>query len=277
MPTHALDLASGTSIEQQLRGLLEGVDVVFHLAGIAHQHARASDYHALNHVATLRLARLAAEAGVGRFVFLSSVKAMGPASGAAERSESDCTEPPDAYGLSKWLAERDLRAEFENNAMAVFILRPALVYGGEAKGNLALLARAVRAGMPRPPRAGGRSMVALADLVDLLCVLVDQAATGVQTWIVTDGEVYSTRFIYDQMRQASGRGRGVAWLPDPVWRLAAAVLDRLRPGEGGSTFDKLFGSERYSNAALLAATGWRPRQTLQDVIAQIMLPRKPAP
>lgn len=259
-----------------LRELLAGVDVVFHLAGIAHQQAGDADYQQLNHRATLRLAGLAADAGVRRFVFLSSVKAMGPATTDSQRAEADCAPPGNAYGLSKWRAECDLRATCGDSPMAVYILRPALVYGVGARGNLALLARAVRAGLPRPPLAGGRSMVALDDLVDLLCLLADRGPGGVHTWIVTDGETYTTRYIYDQMRRAAGKGRGIGWLPLPLWRLLASLWDVLQRNRGEATFDKLFGAERYSNAALLAATGWHPRRTLGEIIPHIMTSGNPA-
>jgi nucleoside-diphosphate-sugar epimerase len=271
-PTLAMDLGRAMPRRQ----LLEGVDTVFHLAGIAHQKAPASAYRELNELATLQLARLAAAAGVRCFVFLSSVKAMGPAPDGGERSEQDGRAPTDPYGWSKWSAENALLAEFAQGPMAVVILRPALVYGPAAKGNLALLARGVRAGLPRPPALGERSMVALADLVDLLCIAAEEAKPGVQTWIATDGQRYTTRFIYDQMRLAAGMGVGRAWLPTAAWRLAAALLDLRGSRQGESTFDKLFGTELYSNRAVQAATRWRPRTRLQDVAADLVMARSSA-
>jgi nucleoside-diphosphate-sugar epimerase len=262
-PTHAIDLAR----RMPQRQLLEGVDAVFHLAAIAHQSAPAAAYRELNELATLQLARLCAAAGVGSFVFLSSVKAMGPATDDSVRSEQDCRAPVDPYGWSKWSAENALQAEFARGPMGVVILRPTLVYGPVPKGNLALLARGVRAGLPRPPDLGARSMVSLADLVDLLCLVAGEPHPGVRTFIASDGERYSTRFVYDQLRLAQGRPVGRAWLPLAGWRLAAALLD-LRPGRAGeTTFDKLFGSELYSNRAVLAATSWQPRLRLQDVVS----------
>lgn len=252
------------------REVLRGVGVVFHLAGIAHQKADPADYTALNENATLQLARECAAAGVARFVFLSSVKAMGPAAGFAARSERDGTQPHDAYGYSKWRAEQQLQAEFAEHAMAVVILRPALVYGNCAKGNLALLAKGVTAGLPRPPALGARSMVALEDLVDLLCIVAEVPVQGVQKWIVTDGQQYSTRRVYDHLRQVTGKGAGRAWLPVTAWRLAAALLD-CRPGSSsGATWDKLFGTELYSNQAVLAQTPWRPRYRLEDLAGSDM-------
>jgi nucleoside-diphosphate-sugar epimerase len=266
-PTLALDLARTLPRPE----LLQGVDVVFHLAGIAHRKAPASAYRALNERATLQLARLAAGAGVRCFVFLSSVKAMGPASDDRERSEGECTAPLDPYSQSKRNAEDALRAEFAHGPMAVVILRPALVYGPAAKGNLALLAGAVRAGLPRPPPLGARSMVAVSDLVNLLCIVSRAAKPGVQTWIASDGQRYSTRFICDQLRLAVGRGVGLAWLPTVCWRLAARLLDSFGPGsDDESTFDKLFGTELYSNRAVLAATSWRPHSRFPEIARQWM-------
>jgi len=262
-PTVALDLAQGPPGAD----LLAGVDVVYHLAGIAHRRAPAADYEVLNYRATLELARQAELSGVGRFVYLSSVKAMGPGGGDAPRSEEDTSEPTDPYGRSKWLAEQGLRAEFTTGAMSVVILRPALVCGPGARGNLALLARAARSGLPRPPGRGGRSLVALDDLVELLCRAATLRTKGVKTWIACDPQPWSTRDIYDRMRRAAGRGTGRAWLPPFAWRLGAALLDLARGGGGDeSTWDRLFGSELYSNARVVAATGWRPRQPLAEVI-----------
>lgn len=268
LPTHAVDLAQGMPAAR----LLAGVETVFHLAGIAHQHAPPLAYRELNELATLQLARLAAAAGVRKFVFLSSVKAMGPGQGERERVEQDCAPPADPYGWSKWSAENALCAEFAGSAMSVVILRPALVYGPGARGNLALLARAVRSGLPRPPPLGGRSMVALADLVDLLCRVADQPQAGVRTWIVTDGRTYSTREIYDELRAALGRGAGRAWLPVAGWRAAAGLLDLLRRRGGESSFNKWFGSELYSNRAVREDTGWQPRLSFRDVAAALVAP-----
>lgn len=267
-PTQAVDLA----LALPARELLEGVDVVFHLAGIAHQKADAQAYRIVNEQATLQLARRAAASGVSDFIFLSSVKAMGPANTDLERTEKDCSAATDPYGWSKWSAENGLLAEFNQGPMAVVIVRPALVYGPAAKGNLALLARGVRAGLPRPPALGARSMVSLDDLVALLCTLSCESRPGVRTFIATDGQHYSTRYVYEQLRLAVGKGTGVAWLPAFMWRLAAALLDLRRGGQGETTFEKLFGTELYSNAAALAGTSWRPQQQLKDLAGAMMQP-----
>ena len=263
--THAVDFRQG-----EIAGaLLEDIDVVYHLAGIAHQQAPAQQYEEVNYRATLALAEAAERAGVRLFVYLSSVKAMGPASGGDSRREDEVASPSEPYGLSKWQAECALRERFANSAMAVVILRPALVYGPCARGNLQWLLRAVRCGFPAPPEGGARSMVGVEDLAQLLLLLPQVVGEGVHTWIVTDGEAYTTRQIYQLLCEALGRSGG-GQLPAWCWRLFATVLDLLKREQRGSSYGKLFGAERYDNQALLRATGWQPRQTLASAAPGIV-------
>jgi len=262
-------LALDLTVADPSGDLLQGVDVFFHLAGIAHRNARESGYEELNYRATIRLARLASAAGIKCFVFLSSVKAMGPPDSSRVRTESDWTPPADAYGRSKWQAESELIEGFSDDAMSVVIIRPVLVYGLHVKGNLRHLARGVRRGLPRPPLGGCRSMIALDDLVELLCVIAKSPPRGVHTWIACGTQSYSTQAIYDLLRESAGMGRGVGWLPPWAWRLGAWLLDIVAGRSDDSTYAKLFGREVYSNAAVLANTKWRPRVRLEDVIGQI--------
>lgn len=264
-PTRAVDLCAPEAVPA-------GVDTVCHLAGIAHQRAAGADYQRVNVQATLALARSAVAAGVRRFVFVSSVKAMGPAAGALPRSETQVNPAREPYGRSKWEAEQALHALCEDTGMDLLILRPCLVYGPAPRGNLALLARGARYGMPRPPEVGARSLVGLGDLCDLLCELCRQGPAGRHTWIVSDGQCYSARALYDTLREAMGRRPTPAWLPLFAWRAAAAARDALSGARVGDTYDKLFGTELYDNSALLRDLHWRPRQTVADLAPDMVAP-----
>lgn len=267
-----VDLAT----DQLADDVLRGVDIVFHLAGIAHRGAEATEHEALNHRATLRLARQASAAGVACFLFLSSVKAMGPPRSPGIRAEHDISEPDDAYGLSKWQAEQDLRREFERAPMSVVIIRPALVYGNNARGNLQQLLRGVRWGLPRPPAGGRRSLVALDDLVDLLCTIARSPPEhGVHTWIACGNESYSTRELYDLLRHALDKRRGIGWLPRWVWLAAAGLFDTLTGRPERFSNDRLFGEELYSNEAVRRSTSWQPRVRLEEVVGQVTAAGEP--
>jgi UDP-glucose 4-epimerase len=262
-PTRAVDLGPGLSLP-------EGLDSVCHLAGVAHQFAPEAEHQRVNLQGTLALAQASLEAGVRRFVFVSSVKAMGPATGSAPRDEEAVQPAADAYGRSKWEAEQALRRLCRDRDMALYILRPCLVYGPAPRGNLRLLARGVRWGMPRPPAGGARSMVGLDDLTRLLQELMLRGPAGEHTWIVADGQHYTARNIYDTLCRARGREPGRGWLSAAGWRLACDALDRLRGRPVGSTRDKLLGAELYDASALARDTGWQARQVLADVAPQMV-------
>jgi len=112
-------------------------------------------------------------------------------------------------------------------------------------------------------------MIALDDLIELLCVVAQSPPPGVHTWIACGVEGYSTQAIYDLLRDSAGMGRGNGWLPRWVWKAGAWLLDVAQGKRDDSTYTKLFGVEMYSNAAVLANTDWHPRVRLEDVIGQI--------
>ncbi|WP_295884172.1 NAD-dependent epimerase/dehydratase family protein, partial [uncultured Thiohalocapsa sp.] len=151
-------------------GLMDGIDGVFHLAGIAHVQdvAGISDavYKQVNVAGTAALLDAAVTAGVRGFVYFSSIKA------AAEPGERCVDEtwdawPADAYGRSKREAEALVLRAGREQGLHVCNLRPCLVYGPGVKGNLARLIEAVDRGRfpPLPELGNRRSMVGLDDLI----------------------------------------------------------------------------------------------------------------
>ena len=109
-------------------------------------------------------------------------------------------------------------------------------------------------------------MLALPDLVALLCLLGDPRPPGVSTWVACEHDGYSTRTVYDLLRGAAGKGSGSGWLPLWGWRMIAVVLDRLSGQSRGSSYEKMFGTELYSSQALATATGWTPQYKLEQVL-----------
>jgi nucleoside-diphosphate-sugar epimerase len=114
---------------------LEGVDAVVHLAALSNDPL--SDLspeltYAINYRASVRLAQLAKQAGVGRFVFASSCSNYGKTEGDALIDEDGKLAPVSAYGESKVLAEHDL-ASLCDDEFCVVVLRPATAYGVSPK------------------------------------------------------------------------------------------------------------------------------------------------
>ena len=145
--------------------LLTGVDSVVHLAGIAHIGPAIDEaaYDRVVHLATAELAAACSKAAVRRLVFMSSVRAQSGPAADGVLTENDAPRPTEAYGRAK------LRAEAAVSAAGVpwTILRPTMVYGAGAKGNLARLLRVADSPWPLPfaGLANQRSLVSLDNLI----------------------------------------------------------------------------------------------------------------
>jgi UDP-glucose 4-epimerase len=247
---------------------LDGVDVVFHLAGIAHQDADAQAYQRVNVDAPLALAERAREAGVRRFVFVSSVK--------AEAAEHDAlggltpvSEASSPYAQSKALAELGLQKLCRNSSLELVTVRPALVYSEHALGHLRWLRRWATWHLPTPPRGGGRSMIALDDLVRLLAQLVTVPIESPCLITATDGESYSTRRIHAAMCLALDRR---PWLPSPpdfVWRSVCRLWDTVRGQESGGTWARMTADELYRNSGP-ESLGFRPSLNFEASLSVVV-------
>ena len=185
--------------------LLAGMDAVVHLAGIAHIGTDVSDetYDRVNHLATAALARAAATAAIKRFVFISSIRAQSGTHADHRLSESDPPQPTEAYGRSKLAAEEAVRA----SGVPYTILRPVLVYGRGAKGNLASLLRLARLPVPLPfgRLANKRSLLGVDNLIAAIRFALENERAANETFIVADPQPVSVADIVAISRAATGR------------------------------------------------------------------------
>ncbi|HKJ22042.1 MAG TPA: NAD-dependent epimerase/dehydratase family protein [Gammaproteobacteria bacterium] len=286
-PDTAARLWSDSSVEVRrgdlershtLRGACEGVETVFHLAGCTYGEnaldpsAEAQFLRAVFGGAEALLAE-AASVGVKRFVFVSSVKAMGEG-GEACLDESSPARPVSTYGRAKLAAEEVVLEAGRGRGMHVSVVRLPLVYGPGNRGNIPRMIRAVDRGVFPPLADNGnrRSMVHVHDAVRALMLAAEQDAANQQVYIVTDKQVYSTRRIYDMIREALGLASRRWGVPVGVLRAAGAmgdVIGRVR----GSPFpldsrvlDKLIGSAWYSSEKISRELGFRPAYTLADAL-----------
>jgi len=121
---------------------LEGFDAIIHLAGISNDplgDLNPDCTYDINHRASVRLAKLAKDVGVGRFLFSSSCSNYGAAGGDTILDEHAAFNPVTAYGRSKVLVEQEVAPLGDENFCPVF-LRNATAYGFSARlrGDLVL-------------------------------------------------------------------------------------------------------------------------------------------
>jgi len=245
-----------------------GIDTVFHCAGYAHAFSSSDpDAHwRINFEGTRNLVNAAGEAGVKRFVFLSSVKAMAePGDECVDEDWPGETNTP--YGKAKRAAEDAVLEAGVRYGMHVVNLRLAMVYGRGGRGNLERMARAIQAGWfpPLPETGNRRSLVHVQDVAEVMRLVAARPEANGRTYIIADARAYSGREIQDAIRAVLRR-------PTLRWSVPAGMLraaGRLN-GRLGEIVDRLIGSACYSPARIERELGWRARIGLAEGLREML-------
>jgi len=241
--------------------LCAGMDVVVHAAGLAHQPAGVDETTLMevNAAGAGRLAAAARDRGVHRFLGLSSIRAITGASALSPLSEDVAAAPTDAYGRSKRAGEEQLLAAFPG----AVILRPPVVHGADARGNMARLARAARLPVPLPLAGldGLRSVISDANLAAAVAVLITHPEAEGRTFHLADGAPLTAADMVTAMRAALGRAPGLFALP-----FAAQLLAALAPGMARQLAEDLIVDD-----GALRALGWRPVEPSGEGLARMVM------
>ena len=255
---------TGLDDSQGLRRAFDSAHVVVHLAARVHvMRDNAADPLAecrRVNVDGARAAHAAArDAGVRRFVLLSSVKAMGEGRALPYR-ESDPPAPADPYGISKLEAEQALLALAASTGIEVVIIRPPLVYGPGVGANFAALMRAVARGVPLPLGAvnNRRSLVAIDNLVDLINTCVEHPAAANEIFLVSDGEDLSTPELVRRLARAMGRPARLIPVPVPLLLAGAMLLGKRDVAR------RLLGSLQVDISKARSLLGWTPPVSVDE-------------
>jgi len=249
---------------QSLRRACEGIDTVIHLAGIAHVGSAASaEARAINLDGSLSLLRMAIDAGVKRFVFLSSTLS---------------SDQSIQYGRDKHAVEEALLAAAAAGSIEVVILRAVNIYGVGMRGNIAAMIRLISSGvLPRLPKLTNRlSLVGVDDVVSALLlaatldspadpsVLMAKLAIRVT---LTDGCTYEINAIEKSIYDAVERSPSHWRLPVVLLFAASAMAELLeklrifRSGIGLRTYRNLTRDNLFDNHSAKAELGFEPSTT----------------
>lgn len=246
---------------------LAGCDAVVHLAARVHvMYDRVTDSSALfrttNTDATLNLARQAAEVGVKRFVFVSTIKVNGEGRDTAYR-ETDAPAPDDAYAISKWEAEQGLWKIAQETGLEVVILRPPLVYGPGVKANFRRLLDTVASGWPLPLGAidNRRSLLYLGNFVDAIRLCIEHPAAAGQTFLIDDGQPVSTPELVRAVARALGRPARLLPVPAGVLTFVGALVGKR------AAVARLAGSLWVDSSLIRERLGWTPPYSMADGLA----------
>lgn len=257
---------------------LSGVEVVIHTAARVHvMHDSANDplteYRKVNRDGTLNLARQAVQAGVKRFIFISSIKVNGEETVLGKPfTANDVPAPVDPYGISKAETEEALLELAASTGLEVVIIRPVLVYGPGVKANFLNLMKWLHQGIPLPLGLvrNKRSFVALDNLVDLIITCIDHPDAVNQIFLVSDGDDLSTTDLLQRVGKALGRADRLLPVPAGFIDAAARLVGKR------SVSQRLLGSLQVDISKTRDLLNWEPpvsvdiaiNKTVQDFLQQ---------
>ncbi|WP_407118328.1 NAD-dependent epimerase/dehydratase family protein [Bradyrhizobium sp. LMG 9283] len=247
------------------RVALDGVSAVVHLAARVHhkdeEHA-VKLYREVNIDGAMNLARQAAKAGVREFIFLSTILVHGRSNdGRRPFTEEDILTPRGLYGMSKAAAEAGLKMLAHDSAMRITVIRPPLVYGAGAKGNFALLTRALKLRIPLPFAAirNQRAFLAVQNLSSFILQRLTQPQPGsnFDIFLVADSQQVSTPEFIEHLAIASGKRPRLFRVPPEFLSSFFRMIGRE------DTHHSLLGSLELDISKALA-TGWRPQVSIDE-------------
>ena len=246
---------------------LAGCDAFAQIAAWAHRRAprAAADIALLRRInveAPLALLRAATEAGVKRFVFVSSSAVYGTARAGVLTEEAD-PRPQGLYGAMKLEAEQRLSEAAKASGISLCILRPPAVLGVGAPGSSRQLFRAAQLGLPLPAALlkNQRSFVAVEDLAAALhLALTHPLAAGL--FNVADPLPASSGALLQEAARALGKSARLWPYPALPLRALLRLLGR------GNVADTLFADLVLDSRLLQQRLGWSAKRPWAKVIGQ---------
>jgi nucleoside-diphosphate-sugar epimerase len=238
---------------------LSGIDAVVHLAGRAHFSNNdliedQAAYDSINAVGTEHLAKSAAQAGVKKFIFISTVKVMGEKSFDLPFTETQSPNPIDAYGKSKLAGEAALLRVSDEFDMGVVILRPPLLYGPGVKANMLRLLKLCQLSVPLPFAAvsNQRSLLYVGNLVDAIMVCLENAKANGQTYFVCDGNDISTSTLIQKISVSLNKPAYLFSVPNFLLRLVGRIIGK------SLVVERLIENLQVSDKKIRTQLGWTP-------------------
>lgn len=155
-------------------------DAVYHVAGIAHIKEVSENenlYYKVNRDLAVNIAKKTKDSKVKQFIFMSSMSVYGLIHSNIFIDEKTECHPNTYYGKSKYEAEQMIM-ELEDDSFHVSIVRPPMVYGQGAPGNLGRLFQAVRKFHIFPTLRNERSSITVEKLCEYIRSYIDEEATG---------------------------------------------------------------------------------------------------
>lgn len=268
VPTLTVDTPNISYIDyRNIYQHLKHTDAVIHLAGRAHIMSDTVDnpylaYKEVNVTNSIQLAKQAIDAGIKRFIFISSIKVIGEESHDSPYSERDECLPSDDYGKTKLEAEDALKDIFNNTTTQLIIIRPPLIYGPEVKANFKKLITLCNTILPLPLGTidNKRSLIYLENLIDFIELCCHHPKAINQTFLISDDFDISTTILIKTIKKALKK-------PAVLFPVPHYCLVRLLKKLGKESLaQRLCGNLQVDISKAKRLLNWQPKFTFEEGI-----------
>lgn len=249
--------------------ILQGCDTVIHTAGRAHilnddAKDALTEFRRVNHDATMKLANDAANCGIKHFIFISSIGVNGNSTSGMPFSELTPAKPTSDYAISKLEAEESLLKTFSGSAMAITIVRPALICGPNAPGNIQRLLKLVSRNLPLPFKSvkNKRALVSLDNVVSFVSECVTNEKAKNQLYLLADQEHPSTGEMIKAFSTGMGMKGRMVYFPKSILKVLLSVLGKK------NIYDQLIGDLEVDSKKSREQLQWTPPVTLQETMVK---------
>jgi nucleoside-diphosphate-sugar epimerase len=258
-----VDLFRGTSVNEHVNWLdisqIDDVDCMIHLAGKAHDTNNSSheqEYYDVNVGLTRQIFLAFLQSKASKFIFFSSVKAVADTVPGAYLTEATLPDPQTSYGKSKLQAEKFILEQTLPTGKQVYILRPSMIHGPGNKGNLNLLYKLAKKGLPWPLGAfeNKRSFTSMGNLLFVIQQLIEKDIEP-GTYQIADDDPLSTNELIRLMADSLGKKAHIWSISPCIIKLLAKTGDMLGLPLNSERLKKLIESYVVSNQKLKNALG----------------------
>ena len=202
-----------------------------HTAAIAHDNIlkkkyKPSEIFKINELMPLKLFRLCQDLNVKKFIFLSTVGVHGTSTKESETiNENSVFNYQNIYAKSKFFAEFRLLSAFKNDSTKLIILRPALVYGQNAPGNLRKLLTLIDKQILLPFKGTNnkRSFLYVDNLISAILHSLNHSNIERQPYLIADNELISTPKLIKLIADARNKKANLIKVPNHLLRKACAL------------------------------------------------------
>lgn len=252
------------------KDLVYGYDCIIHCAGIVpsnREKNKTKDYNLINVEWTSHLAKQCAKANVKKFIFLSSINVLGSNTKLNKPFiYNDKPKPITDYGLSKLEAEKQLKKISQETGLKVVIIRPPIVYGPSASGNLLRLIKLVNSGIPLPFKSirNQRSLIGINNLVDVIKICVENPNASGKTFLVSDGEDLSTPELIKYIAGALDKSSKLFFMPEFILKIICKIIRKEEE------MNRLLGSLQVDINFTCKTLNWKPTTKVTEEIERMV-------